>query len=404
MKTFIINGKAVLKMNKPKTLYIIGAVSFPRVDPGASRILELSNLLKDSFDEIVIAGKYAEKPHYFYKFEDNVSLLAFHTSSTLNIVDKLKLLFLPYKFFIEDLKRCILEKNVTHILIYSVLPRRSIKKIHKLAKVNNIKVIFDVVEFQSLSDQSFFSTFTFYLHNIWINKHLIKNRDVITISSYLDNYFKTKGCNSVRIPFTFDSSKISVASNVKNDGKIRLLYAGVPKKSKDLIANCLKGYSLLPKEILENFEFYLAGPSDKIIRKIISRKTYEKIKNYTKILGKINNSDVIDLYGICDFTVLLRDAKTRLAKAGFPTKVSESLVYGVPVICNLSSDLDKYLSDDVNSIIVKSSKPEDFKESLLKVSNKSRDEIEEMKIKARNSFEERLDSRAFKRELVKLFR
>ena len=109
------------------------------------------------------------------------------------------------------------------------------------------------------------------------------------------------------------------------------------------------------------------------------------------------------LYDICDFSVLLRTENSRLAKAGFPTKISESLVHGVPVICNLSSDLNKYLVDGVNSIIVKGENPEDFTSSLLVASQKTREDLNQMRKKSRKSFEDNLDSSLFKEILVNHF-
>lgn len=52
-----------------------------------------------------------------------------------------------------------------------------------------------------------------------------------------------------------------------------------------------------------------------------------------------------------DFLILLRDSKN-CNNAGFPTKVSEAISLGVPVITNVTSDIDQYLEDGINSVIV----------------------------------------------------
>ena len=51
---------------------------------------------------------------------------------------------------------------------------------------------------------------------------------------------------------------------------------------------------------------------------------------------------------------MIRSEKQRYAKAGFPTKFVESLATGTPVISNLTSDLNDYLIDKTNGIIVDS--------------------------------------------------
>ena len=52
-------------------------------------------------------------------------------------------------------------------------------------------------------------------------------------------------------------------------------------------------------------------------------------------------------------TVLQRNPRARFARAGFPSKVAESLLLGCPVMANLSSDLADYLSAS-NSVILES--------------------------------------------------
>ena len=51
------------------------------------------------------------------------------------------------------------------------------------------------------------------------------------------------------------------------------------------------------------------------------------------------------------FDVLLRYSDLRYTKAGFPTKVVESLASATPVITNITSDLEMYLKDGENSVI-----------------------------------------------------
>lgn len=63
--------------------------------------------------------------------------------------------------------------------------------------------------------------------------------------------------------------------------------------------------------------------------------------------GLMKNQEAQKLIGQSDFTILIRDSKT-CTNAGFPTKVSESLSLGVPVVANLTSDIAMYVHDGVN--------------------------------------------------------
>ena len=60
----------------------------------------------------------------------------------------------------------------------------------------------------------------------------------------------------------------------------------------------------------------------------------------------------------------MRSAEQRYAKAGFPTKVVESLSRSTPVICNLTSDLKDYLTDGQDALIVDACSAEALKVQL----------------------------------------
>jgi glycosyltransferase involved in cell wall biosynthesis len=64
--------------------------------------------------------------------------------------------------------------------------------------------------------------------------------------------------------------------------------------------------------------------------------------------------------------LLIRDENLRYAKAGFPTKIVESLACGTPPLCNYSSDLELYLEDKKNSIIANGHTSRDVYEAVKK--------------------------------------
>lgn len=68
--------------------------------------------------------------------------------------------------------------------------------------------------------------------------------------------------------------------------------------------------------------------------------------------GRQDRKEVIAGLVRCDFTVLQRDPEAWFAKAGFPSKVAESLSMGIPVIGNITSDLGEHLVHGKNAVIV----------------------------------------------------
>ena len=68
--------------------------------------------------------------------------------------------------------------------------------------------------------------------------------------------------------------------------------------------------------------------------------------------GSVPHERVLNILEETDFTLLMRDPEKRYAKAGFPTKMVESLSRSTPIICNLTSDMSDCLVDGVNALIV----------------------------------------------------
>ena len=395
-------------MNRPKTLLIVGSVRLPRIDAGASRILELCQGFKAHFDKIIIAAKSDDEPHKIYSYDEKISFLPYHKNNASSFWDRINITFFIHKFFIKDLMSCLEENNVTHILIYSALPILAVKKIKRIARKNNTKLIYDVVEFQTLSKQTFASFLSFYLPNIYLNKKGIKKSDkVISISSYLKKYFDSRGCYSVRIPFVFDTRNVEFYKEKSEDkNTLNLLYAGHPKKGKDILYKCIEGLALLPDDVKNRINFNITGTSAENLLKNgkLSKDVYNKTKEMVHYLGKQTNEKIKELYSQSDFSVLIRDKNNRLSQAGFPTKVSESLAHGVPMICNITSDLGEYLINDFNAIILNEETSEEFARAVLCCLNKSRDELSQMRLNARHTAETHLDVSLYTKEISSLFK
>jgi len=100
-----------------------------------------------------------------------------------------------------------------------------------------------------------------------------------------------------------------------------------------------------------------------------------------------------------DFTVLLRSPEIRYAKAGFPTKVAESLASATPVILNLSSDLGLYIKDMREGIIVNDCSPEAMCKAFKKALSLDSDQKAEMRKRARECSEKNFDYRCYKERI-----
>ena len=77
----------------------------------------------------------------------------------------------------------------------------------------------------------------------------------------------------------------------------------------------------------------------------------EKLKNKIIFHGKVSNLEAKNKISKADFSILFRNVN-KMTSAGFPTKVSESISCGTPVITNSTSDLEHYIINGKNGFLV----------------------------------------------------
>jgi glycosyltransferase involved in cell wall biosynthesis len=121
-----------------------------------------------------------------------------------------------------------------------------------------------------------------------------------------------------------------------------------------------------------------------------------------RVLGRIPQERVRDAYLAADFSVLLREP-VRYAHAGFPTKVPESLAAGVPVICNLTSDLGEHVHDGVEGLVCEGPSPSAFAAALRRAIDLPPTRRAAMRRAARAEAERSFDYRVYIDALARFF-
>ena len=219
--------------------------------------------------------------------------------------------------------------------------------------------------------------------------------DIVAISHFLEDHFKSRGLKTLYVPVLCDSTERTEPK--KNSSSVlKLFYAGVPGR-KDFIGNVLEAALLLDEKERAKLHISLVGVSrDLLIDGCgISRSTLDACADILSIQGRVPRSKVLELMEESDFLVLPRDAEARYAKAGFPSKVTESLANATPVLCNITSDLGEYLVDGENAIIAKDHSPEALAEALRRAMALTPEEKTVMSAKALDTARERLDYRLY---------
>ena len=306
---------------------------------------------------------------------------------------------LDYLQFLKEVKRYLSQDKPVDAIVICALPTKVLKFLLSYTKKNNIILIHDAVEWYSPEEFKLGKYDKLYRKKeLWMNKLLPGNCRIISISRFLQDYFTNQGNKTVYVPSMIDTSLYDAPSK-DFEGKIKLVYAGTPLK-KDYLSTALEGIALLPKDEIDRIEMRVIGVStDQAKNNGISANVINKLGKSLVFMGRIPREQVFTYLKKAHFSVLLRPAEQRYAKAGFPTKIPESLSVGTPVICNFSSDLGDFLKDGVTCIEAKNCSADAMRDACERILRLSDLELKQLSTNARKLAVEKFDYRKFVPEI-----
>lgn len=379
-------------------ILIITSAKLPEGDAESIRLHSLGMLFRDLGHNVAFVGmgnsEYLKE--FIYSEFTYVSL----RKTCTRRLEKLYY-YLNYNSRLKVYLHSYFDTNNLDAILFSDLTPISIRTLIRISKKWNLQLITDSVEWYSpeqfrlglLSPQMI-------LKNIE-NKYTINKKiKVIAISNYLYDHFKNRGCTCIRIPTIFDVSDMP-CTKVIDINKTRVLYAGSPGK-KDYVREMLKGVLLLNDDEMDKVIFEFAGVKINDILNEFTQDEITKLKRCVIFLGRVNRNTVLERLSYANFTALLRSPTQRYAKAGFPTKVVESLSTATPAILNITSDLSLYMNNMNNCIIVNGCTGYEFSIALRKAINMKITTKQVMSSNARKSASDNFDYRIYSK-LMKRF-
>lgn len=246
--------------------------------------------------------------------------------------------------------------DIDILFVSSNINFKTVKRISKYFKRKslNTKILISLVEkytHDEFENTGFLTKKMINNNSKFIEKYNDDNVRFLCISRYLQFLLRQRDIDSFYLPFCFEPIKtkgINLKSKLKN---LTLFYAGFPSKKDDIIF--IMRVLVDAKEMLiqNGIKIFFAGLTKEYFRDKVSEFEYREIDNIAVFLGRLSRKKVCEYFNLVHFTILARDPNKEFAKAGFPTKIAESLTYGVPVISNISSDLSSILEDNKNSYL-----------------------------------------------------
>ncbi len=271
----------------------------------------------------------------------------------------------PMCAFVEAIKTEMAQGVVSAVIMYGTLGSTGFNsQVIRYCHKKNVRVLYDYVDlFDKPSKNNLLRYFMKMRENRCLQKKVLPACDgYIAISRYLKNLVPHPE-KAVIIPPL--ATEVVAAPGNSND-TICVSYASyISDKNRpvsewkdrlDAVVNAF--YGLFVKEGIDNFLLQFIGF---VKDDLIAMFPYEQQDEYRQKLahmkknvvfcGKMSNAAVRQMIYDSDFTILLRDSKTS-TNAGFPTKVSESMAMGVPVLANITSDIATYMTDGENGIVL----------------------------------------------------
>lgn len=245
--------------------------------------------------------------------------------------------------FIEEFKAdCVIAYNY---------PAVALNSIRSFCKRKGIKCYADATEWYVPTGNIVFKIvkgFDSELRMRYVHPRL---EGVIAISDYLYCYYSAR-VKTIKIPPLVDLNEDKwSAEAVKNwleetdESMLSLIYAGTPSAQKERLDIIIDAVERAAEK--RQIFLHVIGITKEQFEAMYHQKY---VGSHVRFWGRVPNRQVIQMTKEADWTIMLRE-KNKVVQAGFPTKVSETIACGTPVIANKFSNIEEYLSRE-NSILI----------------------------------------------------
>lgn len=252
------------------------------------------------------------------------------------------------------------KKNIKYIITYqSPTYATVLKKIALWCSHKRIPYIVNCADLPIFDSQPFIKKNVMkmnwhYLH--YVNKKYADG--VISVSHYIENFYKNNDRPSVIIPPLFDGNCSYVKKHTSNN-VATFLYAGTPfilseheiktEGMKDRLDKVIDLMILLEKKGVE-FCFNIVGIQLSEYCNCVPRHK-KALENSERIIfhGRKTHEGTLEMLAASDYMINYRD-NNLMTEAGLSTKVVESVSLGTPVIMNEIGDHFEYLEEGVSGL------------------------------------------------------
>ena len=379
-------------IKKKKTIFYIGGFELPDKNAAALRVLANGKVLRELGYKPVFVGIKKTLPQ-------NIHIK--HTKCSVNNFDswavpypnskKLWLKYLISNKHLEYLIDHYYRDDLYGVICYNY-PFIAQCNVKKFCHRRNAIYIADATEWSGSSGGgAFFNVVKWLDTSLRMRFIHPQTNGIITTSQFLSNFYKVRNCITVELPTLYDIDNLNSQPPLfnKKDDTIKLLYAGsafnpirINKNRTNIKDRLDKVIFLLAKVYPKkaNFVLNIYGlPLENYLSVFPEHiKIINGLSNKIFFHGRKPHQDIIKNIQKSDFTIFLREID-RVIEAGFPSKFSESISCGIPVITNKISNIQDYIVEGKNCYIIDLDDHENQIEKMLKILCLNKNEILKMK-------------------------
>lgn len=252
------------------------------------------------------------------------------------------------------------------VIVLGIYNEYMLKELLKYRDFIGFKLVCGVLELFTINDYK--NPETFYRINYIKENVYIKADAILSISDFINRHYNQKGMCTFKFPPMIDST---LGRQIKgNMDKRKIIISG----GKDSFQNMLKAFCELTEQELSCLEVHISNMKELDVRENLGEPEWTKIKEYMSIHKWMSYEELEELYQQAHFLLIARDECQRTL-ANFPSKVPETMAYGiVPVVSEVGDYTKYYLEDGKNSIFINGDSVEEIVKSIRKAINLSEEE------------------------------
>lgn len=264
------------------------------------------------------------------------------------------------------------KENIRSLIVadYRFFP---MQECEKFCKKNSINFVIDIMDW--FIPEMRLLSLPKQLDN-WLRINVLyprAERKICICENFAKKYSDTKYVTVIPGTVDINDSKWKKLNYESSNENIKLVFAGQAGKhcKKERLDWVIRAIS--EEKIRKKMSLYIIGISfSDFFKNNPNLKKYIKSCNI-HFLGKMSHPECLKQIANSDFSLVIRK-KNKLSEFGFSTKISESFACGTPVLATKTSDICKYVKDEVNGFVSEASY-EEVKKMLLNIAGMDKNDI-----------------------------